>query len=919
MGNSASAIRDVVAVLKDGDASSLSDASWCALLGGGSEIRPPLTPSEVRMALSDETLRATRAARPDNLLTLVSTAVSRAEALIEPDRGAERYGPVVLSRDADALLGTVRVLTRVLPFVVGCRGAEVADDPPDARAIVERLWGDATRAAAPTWRRARALASPGAPSDPPAPPTTATLGDRVASLVLDLLFCPGFTTLAGAPPDPSAPPRWDPIPAHAPGLAVHRAEILRLFLALAGTEAMCSPPRASPARPFLDLACGGSEPRGIPAGRAFTHEHLLGAIRATIVEAAAAGKAGRERLACAAHCALAVLDYEARPLAPATALDDDDDDDDDDDGGGGGMDRRATRSAGEDDDWFGWFNGILFGLFGGPAAESSTAPARASKSESTRTDTVDVADVSATGDFQPSAAFAGARPGFYFRAGDAGLGYYRDVGGDVAEDRSVGGDVAEDRSVGGDVAEDCSVPSAARSSLRSSRLDSNPFAAALASASSDDRAALHDALLAMLRSGLPSSYDEVSPLATYLGVSVGSESSASDAPFEEAAATLAHALRVDEAFFEHATSADAKCGLPLAFTLLALAMRRRRDGDAGGFAQCACFALLRLSSSRNFGAALNAHVSPRWLPELELTELDGGTWRGTHADALVATTHALLMDGDASRTAPLISPLLTTLHNAAPHWKNLSSRTSTRLVRLVERHARPETLFAQPDAYRDQLRELTGALSPIDRCLRHQPDENPRLVLAVLRGGAVFDALDAAGRGEMPTFDDRNPHRDRDGDDSYDDVYDSDDTFSCATSSSSTASEAPPPVARPSAEWLRAIHAELPLATIRRVRRHLAPTVPLGLGSGSGGTKDPALERVESLSASGEVSRVVGPAPPTTVRRFAGDAPEVRRWLRGYAMGLVLLRQQSGGMGFAPLFDAPRVRLFRVVEVRRRG
>ena len=321
----------------------------------------------------------------------------------------------------------------------------------------------------------------------------------------------------------------------------------------------------------------------------------------------------------------------------------------------------------------------------------------------------------------------------------------------------------------------------------------------------EDRAALHDALLAMLRSGLPSSCTTTSVLATYLGVRVGSESSVSGAPFEEAAATLAHALRVDEAFFEHATSADAKCGLPLAFTLLALAMRRRRDGDAGGFAQCACFALLRLSSSRHFGAALNARVSPRWLPELELAELDGGTWRGTHADALVATTHALLTDGDASRTAPLISPLLTTLHNAAPHWKNLSSRASTRLVRLVERHARPETLFAQPDAYRDQLRELTGALSPIDRCLRHQPDENPRLVLAVLRGGAVFDALDAAGRGEMPTFDDRNPHRHRDGDDSYDDVYDSDDTSSCATSSSSTASEAPPPVARrPSAEWLRA-------------------------------------------------------------------------------------------------------------------
>ena len=227
-------------------------------------------------------------------------------------------------------------------------------------------------------------------------------------------------------------------------------------------------------------------------------------------------------------------------------------------------------------------------------------------------------------------------------------------------------------------------------------------------------------------------------------------------------------------------------------------MRRRRDGDAGDSRSA------RVSRSsavvlEEFSARASTRArAPRWLPELELAELDGGTWRGTHADALVATTHALLTDGDASRTAPLISPLLTTLHNAAPHWKNLSPRASTRLVRLVERHARPETLFAQPDAYRDQLRELTGALSPIDRCLRHQPDENPRLVLAVLRGGAVFDALGAAGREEMPTFDDRNPHRHRDGDDSYDDVYDSDDTSSCATSSSSTASEAPPPVARPS-------------------------------------------------------------------------------------------------------------------------
>ena len=54
-------------------------------------------------------------------------------------------------------------------------------------------------------------------------------------------------------------------------------------------------------------------------------------------------------------------------------------------------------------------------------------------------------------------------------------------------------------------------------------------------------------------------------------------------------------------------------------------------------------------------------------------------------------------------------------------------------------------------------------------------------------------------------------------------------------------------------------------------------------------------------------------------RRFAGDSREIRRWLRGYALGLVLLRQQSGTAAavFAPLFDAERIRLFRVVEIGR--
>ena len=473
----------------------------------------------VRVTLSDETLRATRAAGADNLLTLVSTAVSRAEALIEPDRGAERYGPVVLSRDADALLGTVRVLTRVLPSSSGAAARGWPTTPPDARAIVERLWSDATRAPAPTWRRARALASPGAP-DPPPNPTTATLGDRVASLVLDLIFCPGFTTLAGAPRTPPRPLDGTPslrTPPSSPSTARRHSA----FSSPSPARAVCSPAEPRPPdRSSISRAAGPTR-TAYPRDARSPHDHFLGAIRATIVEASAAGKKG-------------------------------------------GNASRAPRIA---------RSRFLVTKRDPSPAKREPPPARS-------TTTAATSALHVTGEMRRDS------PGTTKIGSDGSTGYSSDFSeGPSRKDRRRRrrsrrsrnrrrirlerlAETAETAGGGdGGGAADRFDSSAADSnpSLRSSRLDSNPFAAALASASADDRAALHDALLAMLRSGLPSSYDDASVLATYLGVRVGSESSVSGAPFEEAAATLAHVLRVDEAFFEHATSADAKCGLPLAF------------------------------------------------------------------------------------------------------------------------------------------------------------------------------------------------------------------------------------------------------------------------------------------------------------------------------------------------------------------
>jgi len=48
---------------------------------------------------------------------------------------------------------------------------------------------------------------------------------------------------------------------------------------------------------------------------------------------------------------------------------------------------------------------------------------------------------------------------------------------------------------------------------------------------------------------------------------------------------------------------------PAAFTLLALVMKYRDDPSKGGFLQCACFIVLRLSAARNFAIALNSAAS----------------------------------------------------------------------------------------------------------------------------------------------------------------------------------------------------------------------------------------------------------------------------------------------------------------------
>ena len=267
--------------------------------------------------------------------------------------------------------------------------------------------------------------------------------------------------------------------------------------------------------------------------------------------------------------------------------------------------------------------------------------------------------------------------------------------------------------------------------------------------------------------------------------------------------------------------------------------------------------------------------------------------------------HALLTETSRATSAAVANPLLVSVRNLAPFaGENALSRGSCeRLCRLVERYASHALLFAQPDAYEDHVRTLAEATHALDACARARGDD-AALVASIRASRDVFERLDAMGaesdEDEADFFGARSESFPESGSDLSPRSSDSDDSDS---DESDADAETVGDRRKPSREWTRAIRSRLSLdATLRLARRGA------GAGAGDGGARGAEAATVRTA----------------TVRRFTGASPEVRKWLRGYALGLVLLRETEtaveGDMSrtFAPLFDANRVRLFRVTRVRRR-
>ena len=102
---------------------------------------------------------------------------------------------------------------------------------------------------------------------------------------------------------------------------------------------------------------------------------------------------------------------------------------------------------------------------------------------------------------------------------------------------------------------------------------------------------------------------------------------------------------------------------------------------------------------------------------------------------------------------------------------------------------------------------------------------------------------------------------------------------------------------RPDARWFEAVRADIApaLFAARTLRRELSEALreyelEQVKRSDSSSSGDSTVEHLAGL----EVANLLPPPPPVVVRRFAADAPEIVKWLRGYAMGVALVRHNAG-------------------------
>ena len=350
----------------------------------------------------------------------------------------------------------------------------------------------------------------------------------------------------------------------------------------------------------------------------------------------------------------------------------------------------------------------------------------------------------------------------------------------------------------------------------------------------------------------------------------------------------------------------------------------RRDGAQVGLIHICTFILLKLSGERSFGVSLNRPFRTKLPCDLPL-------FSGSHADLVTITLHKLIVNGS-YRLVPLYSCFLTIVCNYSPYWRSMSLVTSVKLVNLFELFSSPKFLYSSEKAYK----HVALLLEIFNNILQYQYHGNEHLVYALVR------RKDSFGRLASLTLPKAIYQCDKAFPSSERPEYDADleeQATQVTAMSMEVVDESGQPVGKkksdekgfepnnstltddddnndprvhkapgrfiPTEAWIVELRANLPLETINRLLQHLVPVIDEMCNRENG-----VVDEVEILEVFKGITMVgLLPVPHAIVIRKYQPNQYTSIWFTAFMWGVIFLRSQK-----PPIFDGECIELFQVSE-----
>ena len=346
----------------------------------------------------------------------------------------------------------------------------------------------------------------------------------------------------------------------------------------------------------------------------------------------------------------------------------------------------------------------------------------------------------------------------------------------------------------------------------------------------------------------------------------------------------------------------------------------RKDAAQVGLVHICTFILLKLSGERSFGVSLNRPFRTKLPCDLPL-------FSGSHADLVSITLHKIIVNGS-YRLVPLYSCFLTVICNFSPYWRSMTLVSSVKLVNLFELFSSPKFLYSGEKAYR----HLALLLEIFNNIIQYQYNGNQHLVYAIVRRKDSFGRLTSLTLPKaihqcQKTFpSSERPEYDADAADAAQvaalsiqnvdergnsirgqDTQDEDET-TMATNGGDTATLDSTGAGIqerfvPTEAWITELRSSLPLETVNRLLQHLVPVV-----DDMCDRKNGVVDEIEILEVFKDITMVgLLPVPHAIVIRKYQPNQYTAIWFTAFMWGVVFLRSQK-----PPIFDGTCIELFQV-------